>query len=75
MFKPFITAGIGAGFGGAYVMLTNVLANSWGPSGLVAIPIMKPECMLNFFIGLVVSYIAGFIVTYFVIKEDDVKNA
>lgn len=75
MFKPFITAGIGAGFGGAYIMLTNVLANSWGPSGLVAIPIMKPECMLNFFIGLVVSYIAGFIVTYFVIKEDDVKNA
>ena len=75
MFKPFITAGIGAGFGGAYIMLTNVLANSWGPSGLVAIPIMKPECMLNFFIGLVVSYIAGFIVTYFVIKEEDVKNA
>ena len=75
MFKPFITAGIGAGFGGAYVMLTNVLANSWGPSGLVAIPIMKPECMLNFFIGLVISYVAGFIITYFVIKDADVKNA
>lgn len=75
MFKPFITAGIGAGFGGAYVMLTHVLANSWGPSGLVAIPIMKPESMLNFFIGLVISYIAGFIITYFVIKESDVKNA
>ena len=70
MFKPFITAGIGAGFGGAYVMLTHVLANSWGPSGLVAIPIMKPESMLNFFIGLVISYI-----TYLVIKESDVKNA
>ena len=35
MFKPFITAGLGAGFGGAYVMLTHVLANAWGPSGLV----------------------------------------
>ncbi len=75
MFKPFITAGIGAGFGGAYVMLTNVLANSWGPSGLVAIPIMKPESMLNFFIGLVISYVAGFIITSFVIKDSDVKNA
>ncbi|VYU35645.1 PTS glucose transporter subunit IIB [Clostridium tertium] len=75
MFKPFITAGLGAGFGGAYVMLTHVLANSWGPSGLVAIPIMKPESMLNFFIGLVISYIAGFIITYFTIKESDVKNA
>lgn len=75
MFKPFITAGIGAGFGGAYVMLTNVLANSWGPSGLVAIPIMKPESMLNFFIGLVISYVAGFIITYFVIKDEDVAKA
>lgn len=75
MFKPFITAGIGAGFGGAYVMLTHVLATAWGPSGLVAIPIMQPGSMLNYFIGLVISYIAGFIITYFVIKESDVKNA
>ena len=75
MFKPFITAGIGAGFGGAYVMMTHVMANSWGPSGLVAIPIMKPECMLNFFIGLVISYIGGFVVTKIIIKDKDVQNA
>lgn len=75
MFKPFITAGLGAGFGGAYVMLTHVMANSWGPSGLVAIPIMKPDSMLNFFIGLVISYIAGFIITQFTIKDKDVANA
>lgn len=75
LFKPFITAGLGAGFGGAYVMLTHVLANAWGPSGLVAIAIMKPENMMNFFIGLVVSYIAGFIITYFVIKDEEVANA
>ncbi|MCF0149704.1 MAG: PTS transporter subunit EIIC [Clostridium sp.] len=75
MFKPFITAGLGAGFGGAYVMLTKVLATAWGPSGLVAIPIMQPGSMLNYFIGLVVSYVAGFIITYFVIKDSDVKNA
>lgn len=74
MFKPFITAGLGAGFGGAYVMLTHVLASSWGPSGLVAIPIMQPQCMLNYFIGLLISYAGGFIITYFVIKEKDVKN-
>lgn len=74
LFKPFITAGLGAGFGGAFVMLTNVLANAWGPSGLVAIPIMKPESMLNFFLGLVISYIAGFIITYFVIKDKEVAE-
>ncbi|NLP34450.1 MAG: PTS transporter subunit EIIC [Clostridiales bacterium] len=74
LFKPFITAGLGAGFGGAYVMLTHVLANAWGPSGLVAIAIMKPDSMLNYFIGLVISYIAGFIITKFVIKDSEVKN-
>lgn len=75
LFKPFITAGLGAGFGGAYVMLTQVMANAWGPSGLVAIPIMKPESMFNFFAGLVISYVAGFIITYLVIKDKDVENA
>lgn len=74
MFTPFITAGLGAGFGGAYVMLSHVMANSWGPSGLVAIFVMKPECMVNYFIGLVVSYVAGFIITYVTIKEKDVEN-
>ena len=55
MFKPFITAGLGAGVGGAYVMLTHVLANAWGPSGLVAIAIMQPNSMLNYFSFLFLS--------------------
>lgn len=74
MFKPFITAGLGAGFGGAYVMLTHVSANAWGPSGLVAIAIMQPNSMLNYFICLCISYIAGFIITYFTIKDSDVAS-
>lgn len=62
--KPFITAGLGAGFGGAYVMLMKVMAVAWGPSGLVAIPLMKtPTMMMHYFIGLVISYVAGFIIT------------
>lgn len=72
--KPFITAGLGAGFGGAFVMLTGVTAGAWGPSGLVALPLMQtPTMILNFFIGLVVSYIAGFIITYIFIKEDKLR--
>ncbi len=74
MFKPFITAGLGAGFGGAFVMLTKVMASSWGPSGLVAVAIMKPNSMLYYFLGLVISYIGGFIITKIVIKDTDVKN-
>lgn len=74
MGKPFITAGIGAGFGGAYVMLTQVLATAWGPSGITAIPLMQPDSMLNYFIGLVVSYIGGFVVTNLFIKDRDVAE-
>ena len=74
MFKPFITAGLGAGFGGAFVMLSHVMSNAWGPSGLVAIAIMKPECMLNYFIGLLISYVCGFIITRIAIREKDLDN-
>ena len=74
MGKPFITAGLGAGFGGAYVMLTKVMATAWGPSGIVAIPLMQPASMLNFFIGILISYLGGFIITQLFIKEKDVMN-
>jgi PTS system sucrose-specific IIC component len=73
--KPFITAGLGAGFGGAFVMLTGVTAGAWGPSGLVAIPLMQSGMkMLNYFFGIIISYIGGFIVTYLVIRDSDVKD-
>jgi PTS system sucrose-specific IIC component len=72
--KPFITAGLGAGFGGAYVMLSKVLAGAWGPSGLAAIPLMQSGSMLNYILGLLISYIGGFIITYLFIKEQDVVS-
>jgi len=74
MFTPFITAGLGAGFGGAYVMLMKVMANAWGPSGLVALPLMQSQSIIHYFIGLVVSYVAGFIITTFVIKDKTVAE-
>ena len=69
--KPFVTAGLGAGFGGAYVMATKVLATAWGPSGLVALPLMQPSSMLNYFIGILIAYTGGFIVTNLFIKTSD----
>ena len=55
-------------------MLTKVMATAWGPSGLVAVPHMKPECMLNFVIGILISYIGGFIITKIFIKDEDVMR-
>lgn len=76
MGKPFITAGLGAGFGGAFVMLMGVQSIAWGPSGLVATPLMRTPVMMACYVGgLVISYIMGFIITWFGIKEKDVANA
>ncbi len=73
--KPFVTAGLGAGFGGAWVMISGVMASAWGPSGLVALPLMQnPTMILNFLIGLVISYIAGFIITHLFIKDELVRG-
>ncbi|MGX7077821.1 PTS transporter subunit EIIC [Globicatella sanguinis] len=73
--KPFITAGLGAGFGGAYAMLMGVRATAWGPSGLVALPLMTPSTMIHYFIGLIIAYIGGFVVTSIMIKPEDLTNA
>ena len=76
MGKPFITAGLGAGFGGAFCMLMGVQAVAWGCSGLVATLLMKtPAMMLYYVLGLLIAYIMGFIITWFGIKGKDVANA
>ncbi|GEN50761.1 PTS transporter subunit EIIC [Alkalibacterium pelagium] len=72
--KPFITAGLGAGFGGAYVMLMGVMANAWGPSGWVALPLMQGNGMLHYGIGILLSYVAGFIITFLFIKAKDIEH-
>ena len=81
MGKPFITAGLGAGFGGAFCMAMKVAATTWGPSGVLALPIMvaggnsATTQMLCYVVGLVISYIMGFIFTHFTLKDEEVANA
>ncbi len=75
LMKPFITAGLGAGFGGAYVMLMHVMSTAYSPSGLLAVTHMLPECMLNYLIGMVIAYVASAIITYIFIPVEDVENA
>ena len=81
MGKPFITAGLGAGFGGAFCMAMKVAATTWGPSGVLALPIMvaggnsATTQMLCYVVGLVISYIMGFIITNFTLKDNEVAAA
>lgn len=82
MGKPFITAGLGAGFGGAFVMAMQVASTTWGPSGVLAFPVMTASpvndavmCMVFYGIGLVISYIGGFVITNIFVSADEVAAA
>ncbi len=64
--RPFITACIGGGIGGAVIgFFGDVGATSIGPSGVALIPLINQGHILHYIIGLLAGYAGGFIVTYF----------
>ena len=77
--KPFLTAGLGAGFGGAFVMVTQVAAATWGPSGLLAAFVMTAgpngsvRSVLFYLIGLAISYAGGYLITNALYREDELS--
>ena len=73
--RPFLLAGLGAGFGGAFVMAMQVASTTWGPSGVLAFFVMTAGpnpaslSLLYYGIGLAISYIMGFVLTYYFYDE------
>ncbi len=63
--RPFITACLGAGFGGALAALFHLGAVSQGVSGLFGLLIVKSGQQLSFILCILVSYVAGFVLTWF----------
>lgn len=75
MGRPFITACIGGAFGGGFIGLFNQLgfatgSTAIGPSGWALFPLAAGNhgigsAIAIYGVGLVISYIAGFLLTYF----------
>lgn len=64
--RPFITACIGGGIGGAVIGgLGNIGATAIGPSGVALIPLIANGHWLDYVIGLLAAYAGGFVATYF----------
>ncbi|AVK63022.1 permease [Lactobacillus sp. CBA3606] len=64
--RPFITACIGGGIGGAVVGgLGHIGAIAIGPSGVALIPLIANGHWLGYVAGLLAAYIGGFVATYF----------
>ena len=74
--KPFLTAGLGAGFGGAFIMVTQVAATTWGPSGLLGAFVMTAgqggpaRSVILYLVALAISYIGGYLVTNLFYNEE-----
>ena len=68
--RPFITACIGAGFGGAFQAAMHVSSIALGLSGLPLVFLIKPGTVGYYLMGLLISYIAGFIITWLAGFED-----
>lgn len=62
--RPFVTACIGAALGGAFQAVMHTGAVGIGVSGLSLIPLIAQNKYVYYFIGLVIAYVAGFILTY-----------
>ncbi|WP_373893652.1 glucose PTS transporter subunit IIA [Virgibacillus sp. CBA3643] len=72
--RPFLTASLGAGFGGAFLSLFNVGAITVGPSGAVLIPLIADNKYLLYIIALIISYAGGFILTYLFGYKEEMVN-
>lgn len=73
--KPFITACIGSGIGGAVAVLLRVGAISQGVSGLLGTLIIKPGTWAFYLVALFCSYLSGMLLTLmFGINEDQISR-
>lgn len=68
--RPFITACIGAAIGGAVQASFHVASIAMGVSGLPLTFLIKSGSILYYLLGLVVAYVSGFVVTWFVGFDD-----
>ena len=63
--RPFVTACLGAGFGGVLAALFHVGTVSQGVSGLFGLLIVVPGQQLFYVIAMLAAYAGGFVLTWF----------
>lgn len=75
--KPFITACLGGGIGGAVIgFIGSIGATAIGPSGIALIPLISNGKWLGYVLGLLSAYTGGFILTYFFgVPKDAMKES
>ena len=78
--KALLSTCIGAGFGGAFIAIVQVFATGYGSSGLLAIPLMTAgqgtpvQNMIRFTAGLAISFVAGFLLSSFIVNKNQFRE-
>lgn len=72
--RSFLTACIGAGFGGIVAALMHLGTVSQGVSGLFGLLIVRPGQQIGYIIAMLVAYAGGFLATYFFGVDEDRIN-
>lgn len=81
MGRPFLTAGLGAGFGGAFVTAFHVASTTWGVSGLLGVFVMTAgeggalQSAALYAAGYAISCTMGFLITNAGIGDSMVSEA
>ncbi len=71
---PFYAAMIGAAVSTAYTTFANVLAVSQGPAGLPGIIAIRPQSMVQYIIGMAISFAVAFVMTIVLSKMNKFNN-
>ncbi|WP_435989166.1 PTS transporter subunit EIIC [Rossellomorea sp. LjRoot5] len=72
--RPFLTACLGAGFGGAFQAYFDVATFAIGVSGLPLIFLVNAGEILYYTLGLLIAYAAGFALTYLFGFKDEMAS-
>lgn len=72
--RPFLTACLGAGIGGAFQAYFQVATIAIGVSGLPLSFLVLPSQIILYIVGLFISYAAGFLLTYAFGYKDEMAS-
>ena len=71
--QAFISAMIGSGLASAFIAFFNVKAIALGAAGFLGIPSIKPDSLAMYSIGMVISFVVAFSLSFLFVKRAHTK--
>lgn len=71
--QAFIAAMIGSGLASAFIAFFNVKAIALGATGFLGIPSIKPDSLAMYSIGMVISFVVAFSLSFLFVKRAHTK--